>query len=193
MPSRASVVNLNWGYGASTYGQPSARFAASTGSNREAQGERQSTDSDGLVTQLDEESFEVESSSSTIEAYNEVAFRYFLGVEEKRFIRSNHRFLLFLLELNDSESGAFFEPALSKKVFAALSPCVRETDFMGWYRQAQVIGVVCTQLDDRQGTDVSGVVVGRFQSAIRDVFPIEIADRMNMRSYFLPSNGANRS
>ena len=195
MRSRASAINLNWGYVAPSFGRPSERSAAPAASSRESvRADRQSTETDAPLPQLNEESFEVESPSSTIEAYNEVAFRYFLSVEEKRFMRSNHRFLLLLLELNnDAEDGEYFEPALSRKVFAALSPCVRETDFMGWYRQAQVIGVVCTQFDDAHESNVSRVVVDRFQNAIREAFPKEIAGRMNMRSHFLPSNGANRS
>jgi len=147
------------------------------------------------LAQVNDESFEVESASSTVEAYNEAAFRYFLSVEEKRFMRSNERFLLLLLELNGvSGQDGYLEPALSKKLFAALARCVRETDFMGWYRQAQVVGVVCTQqLEETQGSNVSSVVVERFQNAMRDALPNEIAGRMNMRSYFLPSNGTNRS
>jgi len=195
MPSRASVVNLSWGQLGPTYGKSSERFAAPAGSSGDSvRRERQFADPDAGLGQLDEEPCDVESSSSTVDAYNEVAFRYFLNVEEKRFRRSNHRFLLLLVELNrQSGDGGQFEPALSKKLFAALSPCVRETDFIGWYRQAQVIGVVCTQLDDTQGTNVSDVMVDRLQKAMRDEFPKDIADRMHVRSYFLPSNGVNRS
>jgi hypothetical protein len=172
MTSRASVINFNWGNAAVTSGA-----AGSAAESRH----------------LDECSL-VESVTSTVEAYNEAAFRYFLQVEEKRFQRSNRRFLLLLLDVSD-EAGAAepIDPSLSKKFFTALKPCVRETDICGWYRQGRVIGVVCTQLDDAQRATALNVVAGRFQKAMRDALPERIGSRIHVRSYFLPSSGADRS
>ena len=194
MTSRASAINLNRGNTALSSVPPSERREAPSGSlSGAARRASQSADLTRASRHLDEQS-SVESVSSTVEAYKEAAFRYFLQVEEKRFLRSKRRFLLLLLDLND-ESGSTepIDPSISKKLFTALKPCVRETDFVGWYRQGRVIGVVCTQLDDTQGATVLNVVAERFQKAMRDALPQPVGDRVHVRSYFLPSNGTDRS
>jgi hypothetical protein len=194
MPTRASAINLNWGNAALNSGRGSERRDAPSGSlSGAARRASHSADSTRGSRHLDEQS-SVESVTSTVEAYKEAAFRYFLQVEEKRFLRSKRRFLLLLLDLNDeSESADPIDPSISKKLFTALKPCVRETDFVGWYRQGRVIGVVCTQLDDTQGATVLNVVAERFQKAMRDALPQPVGDPVHVRSYFLPSNGTDRS
>jgi hypothetical protein len=196
MTSRSSVINLNWGNATPSSDPASERRAASAGKGAAAsRPDAQAADSARGSRHLDlDDCAHVESVTSTVEAYNEAAFRYLLDVEEKRFLRSNRRFLLLLLDVNN-EAGAAeaFDPALSKKLFAALKPCVRETDFVGWYRQERVIGVVCTQLEDSQGATVLGVVAGRFQKAMRDALPERVGSRVQVRSFFLPSSGADRS
>jgi hypothetical protein len=194
MTSRASVINLNWEHAAVTSDPSSARRdAPADGADEASRRSSQSAGSAGGSRHLDECSG-VESVTPTVEAYNETAFRYFVQVEEKRFRRSNRRFLLLLLELHDqSGSAESIDPSLSRKLFTALSPCVRETDFVGWYRQGRIIGVVCTQLDDAQGGTVLNVVATRFQNAMREALPEQFGSRVQVRSYFLPSSGADRS
>jgi hypothetical protein len=194
MSSRASTFNVNWGNAALGSGPGSERREAPSGSlSRTARRANQSLDSTTKSRHLDEQS-SLESVTSTVEAYKEAAFRYFLQVEEKRYLRSNRRFLLLLLDLNDeSESAEHIDPSISKKLFSALKPCVRETDFVGWYRQGRVIGVVCTQLDDTQEAIVLNVVAERFQTAMRNALPERVGSRVHVRSYFLPSSGSDRS
>jgi hypothetical protein len=195
MSSRASAVNLNWGNVALTSGRATERQEAPADAGQGSpRRESQAADSTRTSRHLDEGSCDVETVNATVEAYNEAAFRYFLQVEEKRFLRSNRKFLLLLLDLTgDSGTIEDFDPVLSKKVFAALWPCVRETDFVGWFRQGRVIGVACTLLDGTQGATASSVVAERFQKAMRDALPEPIGNRVNVRSYFLPSNSAERS
>ena len=192
--SRASVINLNWRHAAVTSEPSSAHREAPAGGAPEASGRSSQSAGSAEGSRHRDKCSSVESVTSTVEAYNETAFRYFLQVEEKRFLRSNHRFLLLLLELND-QSGSIqsIDPSLSKKLFTALRPCVRETDFVGWYRQDRVIGVACTQLDDAQGATVLNVVTTRFQNAMREALPERVGNRVQVRSYLLPSSGADRS
>ena len=168
---------------------PERRELAGDGSRRAGT----STSSVGKSRHVDDCAY-VDSTASTVDAYNEEAFRYFLQVEEKRFLRSNRRFLLLLLDVNNEAGNAEpYDPSLSKMLFEALKPCVRETDFVGWYRQGRVIGVACTQLEDSQGSAVVSVVADRFQRAMRGVLPDRAGSRVQVRSYFLPSSGADRS
>ncbi|MGH9422990.1 MAG: hypothetical protein ACRD3J_23645, partial [Thermoanaerobaculia bacterium] len=134
MTSRASVINLNWGNAALTSGPGSERREAAGGGAGSSRRGGRSASSVGGLRYLDDCSH-VESVTSAVDAYNEDAFRYFLQVEEKRFLRSSRRFLLLLLDVNNEAGTAEpLDPSLSKKLFEALKPCVRETDFVGWYR-----------------------------------------------------------
>jgi hypothetical protein len=120
--------------------------------------------------------------------YNEEAFRYFLQLERKRCNRSQRRFLLLLVDLKQ-ETGLSvrFDSAMDERLFSALCPCLRETDFIGWYRQRQVASAVLTQLEDKPGTHVSRLVVERVREALGQSLPSNLADRIQVRAYQVPS------
>lgn len=122
------------------------------------------------------------------QAYNEEAFRYLLDVERKRSERSRRRFLLLLVDLkNQSGIDASIDAALASRLFAALSPCLRETDFIGWYREGRAIGAVLTQLTETPGTDISQVVSDRVNQALsRGRLPRSIDSQLQVRIYQLP-------
>jgi hypothetical protein len=75
------------------------------------------------------------------QAYNEHAFRYFLGIERNRAERSQRSSLLVLVNLKrESELSPQIAPSVAAKIFAGLSLCVREVDFVGWHRENRVAG-----------------------------------------------------
>ena len=79
------------------------------------------------------------------EAYNEEAFRHFLLLERKRAERAGRSLLLLLVTLSgEREENTTIVPALAERMFAALHGCVREVDFIGWYRLHRVVGAVLT-------------------------------------------------
>src|SRR5437870_2508775 len=79
------------------------------------------------------------------EAYNEDAFQYFLEIERKRGEPSNPPVLL-LIEFKPSTGlDAVLNRATEAKFFSTVSRAVRETDFIGWYREGRVAGIVLTQ------------------------------------------------
>jgi hypothetical protein len=126
--------------------------------------------------------------------YNEEAFRYFLQLERKRSNRSHRRFLLLLVDLK-KETGLTvrFDSSTDQKLFSALCPCLRETDFIGWYRQGRVASAVLTQLEDTPGTQVSDLVVERVREALGQSLPSDLADRVQVRAYQVPSKSNGRS
>ena len=72
-------------------------------------------------------------------AYNEAAFRYFLTLERRRAERHVRPLLLVLVKLRKhSQSGSALTPPTLATIFSALSACVREVDFVGWYREGVV-------------------------------------------------------
>lgn len=126
--------------------------------------------------------------------YNEEAFRYFLQVERKRASRSNSRFLLLLVDLKrDERQSAGFDSATSAKLFASMLPCLRETDFIGWYRQGRVASAVLTQVGDPLGSDVSNLVACRLREALGQSLPPHVCNRLQVRVYQVPaSTGVRR-
>jgi len=126
--------------------------------------------------------------------YNEEAFRYFLQVERKRASRSNSRFLLLLVDLKrDSQQNAHFEQAAAVKLFAAMLPCLRETDFIGWYRQSRVASAVLTQVGEIPGVEVANLVADRVRDAFGQNLPAATAERLQIRVYQVPAMTDGRS
>jgi hypothetical protein len=121
--------------------------------------------------------------------YNEEAFRYFLQIERKRASRSNSRFLLLLVDLTrDEQQSAGFDSTTSVKVFASMLPCLRETDFIGWYRQGRVASAVLTQVGDTQGVEVSNLVASRVREAVGQNLPSSVSARLQVRVYQVPAS-----
>ncbi len=77
------------------------------------------------------------------QAYNEEAFRYFLEIERKRSESSTRPLLLLLVDVRGADD--VIDQATATQLFAGLAGCLRETDFVGWYRENLVIGAVLTQ------------------------------------------------
>jgi hypothetical protein len=121
--------------------------------------------------------------------YNEEAFRYFLQVERKRANRSNSRFLLLLVDLKrDEQQGAGFDSSTSVKLFASMLPCLRETDFIGWYRQGRVASAVLTQVGETPGVEVSNLVASRVREALGQRLPSSVSERLQVRVYQVPAS-----
>ena len=119
--------------------------------------------------------------------YTEETFRFFLDIERKRAEVSGRPFLLLLLDLKqDSEPGAAFDHEPARLMSSALAACVRETDFVGWYRSGRVLGAVLTQHADAELANMTETVTDRIGSALRATLPLSLADRIQLRAYQLP-------
>jgi hypothetical protein len=81
--------------------------------------------------------------------YDERTFRYLLGLEQRRSDRSGRPFVLVLVDFQaDGNGRPPLEAGVATTIFSALSQCVRETDFIGWYEHARCAGAVLTELGD---------------------------------------------
>jgi hypothetical protein len=87
--------------------------------------------------------------------YNEETFRYLLERESKRSERSGH-FYRILLVYHTNAQGVIvrMDSDVAKTVIAALSRCLRDTDYIGWYREGRVVGAVLTVLERDSVADV---------------------------------------
>jgi hypothetical protein len=122
------------------------------------------------------------------QAYNEEAFRYFLDIERRRSAVSNLPFLLLLIDLKKQLELNARVDTVAGRLFSALSTCVRETDFIGWYHEGRVAGAVLTQHGDAAVRDVPDIVRQRITAALRDALSPESAGRVDVSVYQLPAS-----
>lgn len=115
--------------------------------------------------------------------YNEEAFRYFLEIERKRSEASNRPFLLLLLDLKRRTHGTDIDTGTAERLFAALATCLRETDFIGWYRAGSVVGAVLTQHVDDVSSDVQETVRRRVVDVVRKRVSLDLSSRVQVRVY----------
>jgi hypothetical protein len=122
------------------------------------------------------------------DAYNEEAFRYLLSIERKRSERSGRAFLLLLVDLKEQPGASLrIDPIVAGKLFSALWRCLRETDFVGWYREDRVAGaVLLTQLVDGPLMEVCGLVGQRVNAALSEGLPPDVMRRLRVNVCQLP-------
>ena len=113
--------------------------------------------------------------------YSEEAFRYFLGLERKRAERSRRSLLLLLVNLTVDDGGESIPPAISSKLFSGLSLCVRDVDFIGWYRHGRVAGAVLTQGPDSPALEASEQIGDRVRQLLAKRLPAAVAARLQVR------------
>ena len=129
------------------------------------------------------------------EAYNEEAFQYFLEVERKRSEISHRPFLLMLIEFSRHPAGINpeIDVVTTGTLFSMLRRCLRETDFVGWYRERRVAGAVLTQHGEPDRDDLSEVVRGRVGEALEKHFSPDRPRRLQVRVYQLSPHATLRS
>ena len=117
------------------------------------------------------------------QAYNEEAFRYFLAIERKRSERSGRPFVLLLVNLKQGPGRrARIEPTVARQLFSGLWASLRETDFIGWYREDHVAGALLVEFQDGLWRDVSSMIVQRVSAGIRERLSTNVALRLQVRA-----------
>ena len=116
------------------------------------------------------------------QAYNEAAFHYFLHIERTRAELSSRAVWLLVVEYRPGINGQI-GAKLARKLFDAMATCVRDTDFMGWYRAERAVAAVLPQ---RAGTDrasgtVARVVNERMAAALRERIPTDALGALQVR------------
>ena len=128
------------------------------------------------------------------QAYNEEAFRYFLAIERKRSERSGRPFLLLLVHLKEQPGvGARINPTVALKLFSGLWFHLRDSDFVGWYREQRVAGALLTELGYGPRTDVSRLIGQRVTEVLCERLPADIARRLQVGVYQHPEPGRPKS
>jgi hypothetical protein len=115
-------------------------------------------------------------------AYDERAFRYFLSLERRRGERSGRSLLLLLVRLK-GQPGAVtrITPPMAGRLFGGLWHCVREVDFIGWFREERIAGAVLTQGEQSPGPDVRRLIAGRVTDLLSERLTLDATQRLQVR------------
>ena len=117
------------------------------------------------------------------QAYNEEAFRYFLAIERKRSERSGRSFVLLLVNLKQEPGRrARIDPTVARELFSGLWASLRETDFIGWYREERVAGAVLVEFQDGPRREVSRMIVQRVSAVLCERLSSNVAHRLQVRA-----------
>jgi hypothetical protein len=114
-------------------------------------------------------------------AYNEAAFRHFLGLERQRAHRSGRSLLLILVQTRGSaDSRRTFDTRGASQVFHALGSGVREVDVVGWFRDDRVAGAI-VPLNADATADASSRVASRIERMLKVEMGQEQLARIRVR------------
>jgi len=101
---------------------------------------------------------------------DEGSFRSMIARERKRSERSRKPVLLMLLDagscLPHDKNGKVLG-----SIMAALSPAMRDTDIIGWYKSNSVVGVMFTEI----GIDDPGAILGTMMHRVSDTLRNELS------------------
>lgn len=115
-------------------------------------------------------------------AYNQEAFRYLLESESKRSERSGHFCQILLMYSTDAQGRiVLMNSHVAKAVIAASSRSLRETDYIGWYRDGQIVGAVLTVLVQETMAQVSTHLQPRLVEILRAELGFKETSRLQIR------------
>ena len=101
------------------------------------------------------------------QAYNEAAFRHFLALDRLRAASSMRSLLLVLVSVRESGArNSKLSATTAAALFDGLGECVREIDFVGWYREGYVAAAVLCQ-GMKALSEVPHLIAERMRHALR--------------------------
>jgi hypothetical protein len=122
-----------------------------------------------------------------VQAYNEEAFRYFLEIERKRSEGASRPLLLLLVDVKGERGGdSPIDGVTATQLFSGLSASLRETDFVGWYRQQRVVGAVLTQRASSHRSDMVSAISDHVFRRLSSHLPLALVNRIQLRVFHLP-------
>ncbi len=115
-------------------------------------------------------------------AYDQETFRYLLESESKRSERCGHFCQILLVYWTDAPGRIVqMDSPVAKTVMTALSSSLRETDYIGWYRDGRIVGAVLTVLVEESMAQVSSHLQKRLAEVLQSELSIEESRRLQIR------------
>jgi hypothetical protein len=114
--------------------------------------------------------------------YGESSFRFLLANEVKRSERSGHSFHVLLMYFAEAHRGPTrIDNQMTNTLVPILSNMLRETDYLGWYRENQILGVVLTALREKTDEEVSSRIEQRFWLRMGEKLQVKDFARLRVR------------
>jgi len=114
--------------------------------------------------------------------YNQEAFRCLLESESKRSERSGRFCQILLMYWTDVQGRiVLMDSHVVKTVLASLSRSLRETDYIGWYRDGRIVGAVLTVLAEESMAQVASHLQKRLAEILQSELSIEENLRLRIR------------
>ena len=115
-------------------------------------------------------------------AYDQESFRYLLESESKRSERSGRFCQILLMYWTDVQGRiVLMDSHVVKTVLASLSRSLRETDYIGWYRDGRIVGAVLTVLAEESMAQVASHLQKRLAEILQSELSIEENLRLRIR------------
>jgi hypothetical protein len=115
------------------------------------------------------------------QVYNEAAFRHFLALDRWRAERSMRPLVLVLVTVRQSpDPRVKLTDATAAALFCGLNDCVREIDFVGWYREGYVAAAVLAQGVNASG-QVPHVFAARVLAVLRERLSVDQSRNVRVR------------
>lgn len=116
--------------------------------------------------------------------HGESSFRFLLANEAKRSERSGHSFHVLLTYFAEADGGPTqIDGREMNTLVPILSSMLRETDYLGWYRENQVLGGVLTALREKGTDKVAARIEQRFWWKIGKEFQVQNFARLRVRLF----------
>lgn len=116
------------------------------------------------------------SNFTQIGIFHEEAFRYLLEAESRRAKRSGHGYHILLVYRTDMHGAvAQMDSDIASGVLDALTRSLRETDYIGWYREGRIAGGVLTVV----GQDSVGDVHDRVHRRLKEILQANVGGDKN--------------
>jgi hypothetical protein len=116
----------------------------------------------------------------------ESLFRFLLANEVKRSKRSGHSFHVLLTYFAGADGGPTqIDGQVMNTLVPILSNMLRETDYLGWYRENQVLGGVLTGLREHPVDGVSSRIEQRFWWRMGREFLVQDFARLRVRLLYV--------
>jgi lipopolysaccharide/colanic/teichoic acid biosynthesis glycosyltransferase len=95
---------------------------------------------------------------------DEAVFKRMLSLERRRCERTNDRFALMLVDMEELKRTMSI--AAIEEIGLAISASMRETDVSGWYREHSVLGIILTTLNGADRKTLEAVIGERMRSLL---------------------------
>ena len=123
---------------------------------------------------------------------SEEAFIEMLRLERKRTERSRKQFVLMLLHVEPLLVHTGQREEHVRKILSALFSSVRETDARGWYRNDGIIGVIFTEICEKDLSSALDAVFGKVATSLRGNLGSESTE-IRISFHLFPEDGNKQS